>query len=128
MENKPAYQHDSIIVFIININADHSWFEMTRKILVEGGTNRNLKMITNFPLWLWLKMSPDFKLKHVIVPHFNECSLFNQFMSVMIIRERKKYLREIKKMPNQPTYHSLIMCMLYLGIEVAPCYKLLYTA
>ena len=48
MENKPAYQHDSIIVFIININADHSWFEMTRKILVEGGTNRNVKMFTNF--------------------------------------------------------------------------------
>ena len=40
MEKKPACQHDSIIVFIININADHSWFEMTRKILVEGGTNR----------------------------------------------------------------------------------------
>ena len=48
MENKPACQHDSIIVFIININADHSWFEMTRKILVEGGTNRNVKMFTNF--------------------------------------------------------------------------------
>ena len=32
---------------------------------------------------------------------------------------------EIKKMPNQPTFHPLIMWMLYLGMEVAPCYKLL---